>query len=95
MGKVIDVEKELQKDNQTESLIKIKIYADALKAYCEASANISKNGSVCSHPRTGAPIENPYLKVRSATGSTLSKMRTIKGDRVLTLIQNPNTMEIK
>ena len=40
------------------------IYANAYCEYREAQENIAKNGTICSNPRTGAPIENPYLKVR-------------------------------
>lgn len=49
------------------------IYADAFLSYREAMANIEKNGNIVAHPRTGAPIENPYLKVRD------SAIRIIRG----------------
>ena len=51
--------------------------------YHEAADNVERNGAMCAHPRTGAPIENPYLKIRASQGAVLAKMRHIKGDRAL------------
>lgn len=87
MGKVIDIGAELSKDNPRVSSIDIKIYADALRTYSEASLNVLTNGAICSHPRTGAPIENPYLKIRAQQAVVLGRMARIKSDRVLKLIQ--------
>lgn len=42
----------------------LKIFADAKKSYNKAQENIEEYGEIVSHPKTGAPIENPYLKVR-------------------------------
>lgn len=87
MGKVIDIVDELTKDNPRASKIDIQIFADALRTYHEASLNVAKNGAICSHPRTGAPIENPYLKIRAQQVGILTKMRQIKSDRVHQLLQ--------
>jgi phage terminase small subunit len=65
------------------------MYAAALKMHCEASENVSRNGAICSHPRTGTPIENPYLKVQSHAVTILSKFRKVNSDRVLRLLQQP------
>lgn len=54
------------------------IYADAMVLYLEASENIARNGAITAHPRTGAPIENPYLKVRKMAADTLAKYQNIK-----------------
>lgn len=86
MGKV-NVLEELQKDNKRANAVELQVYGDALVTYVEASTNVDKNGAICSHPRTGAPLENPYLKVRAAAGLTLAKMKGIRGDRVLQLLQ--------
>ena len=56
------------------------IYADAIIDYLAASENIRDNGSVVLHPRTGAPIDNPYLRVRV---SAISQMAAAKGVRVV------------
>lgn len=87
MGKVIDIEAELRKDNKSARQIDIAVYADALRSYVEAARNVTANGAICTHPRTGAPIENPYLKIQSAQGKALMAMRAIKGDRVLKMLQ--------
>lgn len=86
MGKMIDVEAELRRDNPASKATDLRVYADALRVYVEASANVRKNGAVCQHPRTGSPIENPYLKIQSAQGAVLAKMPRIKGDRALALL---------
>lgn len=89
MGKVtgpLDLEAELRKDNPGAKATDLRVYADALQVYVEASRNIRANGAVCQHPRTGAPIENPYLKIQTAQGAVLAKMPRIKGDRALALL---------
>ena len=47
------------------------IYATAFSEYQEAASRIVDNGTVVSHPRTGAPIDNPYLKIRAAAERTM------------------------
>ena len=47
------------------------IYASTLNEYVEATANIQKTGAVVANPRTGAPMDNPYLKVRDAAAKRL------------------------
>jgi len=49
------------------------IYRDALASYVEAAENIAKNGAVTGHPKTGAPIENPYLAVREQSQRVITK----------------------
>lgn len=58
----------------------VRIYADAAFTYLEATANINTVGALTSHPRTGAPLENPYLKVRTAAAATLRKINLKTGD---------------
>lgn len=50
------------------------LYADAFCEYHEAMENIRRNGAVCANPRTGAPIDNPYLKVRDRARLQLRRM---------------------
>src|SRR5690606_27894848 len=54
------------------------IYADAFMSYREAMENIDRNGTIVAHPRTAAPIENPYLKVRDAAARVIRGMKGIK-----------------
>jgi phage terminase small subunit len=81
----IDLVHELAKDNPAARLIDLQLFAGALLTYKEASKNIEANGAIVMHPRTGAPIDNPYLKIVERSGRTLSKMR-IKSDRVVRLL---------
>lgn len=82
----INVLAELRKDNAGKKDTDLQIYADAMRIYAEASKNVKENGAICAHPRTGTPLENPYLKVMGAQGKILSAMRHIKGDRVMALL---------
>ena len=58
----------------------IAIYADAFLDYREAVMNIEKNGNITLHPRTGAPIENPYIKVKVQAISIIQKIKLKTGD---------------
>ena len=51
----------------------ITVYVDALKLYQEASDNIAKNGALSGHPKTGAPMVNPYLAIRDAAGKIINR----------------------
>jgi phage terminase small subunit len=53
-------------------------YADVFLEYQEASANIAMNGVVVTHPRTGAPMMNPYMAVRDNALKKLQTMKTIE-----------------
>lgn len=87
----IDIAAELAQDNPHVRAITIRIYADALRTYHEASTNILQRGAVCAHPRTGAPLENPYLKIRTQTGAVLAKMPRINSNRVAALLDAATT----
>jgi phage terminase small subunit len=52
-------------------------YAAEYVTYREADANIAQNGAVVAHPRTGAPLENPYLRIRDRARAALDRMRDI------------------
>ena len=55
-----------------------RLYCDAYCEYFESMGNIEKNGSVCANPRTGAPMDNPYLKVRDRARVQLARMKDVK-----------------
>lgn len=86
MGEMIDLVAALRLENPTARTVDLQVYADALRTYREAADNVRKNGAVVLHPRTGAPLENPYLKIQASTGAVLAKMRAIRSDRVLALM---------
>lgn len=58
----------------------LSIYVDAFLDYREAADNISRNGNIVSHPRTGTPIENPYIKVRASATFIIRKIKIKTGD---------------
>lgn len=84
---MIDIAAELAADNPRASAMSIRIYADAMRTYHEAATNVLKNGAICQHPRTGAPLENPYLKIVAQQAVILGKMPKMKSDRVQLLLQ--------
>jgi len=86
MGQIINIFNELRKDNLTKRSIDLQVFADALRVYIEAARNVRENGAIVAHPRTGAPIENPYLKIQTTKGIVLAKMSTVKSDRVMKLL---------
>jgi phage terminase small subunit len=59
--------------NGTASAARVALYADAFLEYRLAQANIREHGPVVLHPRTGAPIDNPLLKVRDRARAALQK----------------------
>ena len=61
----------------------VRIYADACCAYLEAQGNIRQYGEVVQHPRTGAPITNPYAAVRKEAAATIGKYPRMKSGGVL------------
>lgn len=52
----------------------VKIFVDYYFEYIEAVQNINENGVIVLHPRTGAPIENPYRKIRDNAVNFLLKI---------------------
>lgn len=62
----------LNPDRPVEVLVR---YADAFAQYHEAADNLARNGIITAHPRTGAPLENPYLKVRNAASEILASIK--------------------
>lgn len=73
----------LQMDNPKIDRGTLQQYVDQFAAYIEAQDNISRIGTVAAHPRTGAPIENPYLKVRDNAARMLQKMRRVTNTAAL------------
>lgn len=52
----------------------VELYAHQFMTYCEAAKNIMLNGTICAHPRTGQPMENPYVKVRTGAMNAMQKV---------------------
>lgn len=64
----------LRRDNPAARADDISMYADAFMDYQEAQANIAKNGTIVIHPRTAAPINNPYCLIK---GTAMRQLREI------------------
>lgn len=60
------------------------IYANAYLEYMEAVENIEKNGSIVAHPRTGVPLENPYLKIKTNASRVLRSINLKNLDELWT-----------
>lgn len=67
----------LQRWNDDAAVADIAMYADAYMDYQEAVENIRKNGNIVLHPRTGAPVDNPYASVKKRAIDTMRKFRSI------------------
>ena len=72
----------LRELNPQRSRAAVSMYADAFADYRAAQRNIRLNGTMVAHPRTGAPIENPYLKIRETARRALLDLRAKGGLRV-------------
>lgn len=68
----------LRRDNPQARIDHIHMYADCFLSYQQAAANIAAQGAIVAHPRTGAPMENPYLKVQLAAMAGLRKLSQIR-----------------
>lgn len=68
-----EVVAELRTCNKGAEQAQLALYADVYLEYQVAQANIAEHGTVVFHPKTGAPIRNPYLEVRDAAWNRLQK----------------------
>lgn len=66
--------------NPKRRLDELEMYADGFTAYAEAGMNIAANGNIVIHPRTGAPITNPYLEIRAQGVRTMKAVSGLKAD---------------
>lgn len=85
---VEDLIKLLRAENPEAGEATLLVYADALRTYVEATTNVNDLGAVVAHPRTGAPIENPFVNVRTQHGKVLERLHWIKAGKALALAQS-------
>lgn len=52
------------------------MYAEAFVEYRQAADNVTSNGTIVFHPKTGAPIENPFLVIRD---KALKRLQAFRG----------------
>ena len=69
---------QLREHNPKQPLALLHLYADAFAEYSAAMANISEFGAVTQHPKTGSPIDNPYLRIRDAAARTLKDSKFVR-----------------
>lgn len=60
--------------NPKAKLDRLTIYADSYLDYQEATKNILDHGNIVAHPRTGQPIDNPYIKIKARATAVLRKI---------------------
>ena len=65
-------------DNPAARVVDVEQYSHQAVAYVEASVSILNLGTITAHPRTAAPMENPYLKVRASSLATMNKIKRLK-----------------
>lgn len=75
-----DVIAKLRPLNPRASDAEIAIYAAAFLEHRTAQANIDAHGTIVFHPRTGSPIDNPYVAVRDRTAKSLLSLGLRTGD---------------
>jgi len=73
----------LLRDNKGARLEDACQYADAFLIYREAAENVRANGSIVLHPRTAAPLENPYLRVQAGALASMRKFPRLKNTGAL------------
>ena len=72
----------LTRDNPKVKAADLVMYADAFVEYQAAQKNIGEHGSIVFHPRTGSPIDNPYVRARDRAGALMRRMKIVKADAI-------------
>ena len=65
----------LRAENPRSTEQDIRLYAAFFLDFREAEANIREHGALIIHPRTAAPIENPYGKIKAQASASLRRIR--------------------
>lgn len=68
----------LEEDNPGAKVDDVELYTHQFLTYLEAAENVLANGTIVAHPRTGAPMENPYVKVRATAQGQLKKIKRLR-----------------
>jgi phage terminase small subunit len=69
----------LIKANPNTRLDRLNLYLDALDEYRLAQGRVASEGPIVLHPRTGAPIDNPFLRIREKAFRKLNELK-VKAD---------------
>jgi hypothetical protein len=65
-------------DNPAARVVDVEQYGHQLLCYIEASESILNLGTITAHPRTAAPMENPYLKVRVSSLASMNRIKRLR-----------------
>lgn len=89
-----DVAAILRAANPTAPASQVEQYAAAWLEFRHADAKITALGTVIAHPRTGAPIDNPYLRIRAQAAATMAGLGEIRrADELWRLPPDPVEVE--
>ena len=66
------------------------MYADVFLEYAKATENIAAFGLIVNHPRTGNPIDNPYLKIRDKALKKLGGLRFVNAESLWAELLDPS-----
>lgn len=65
----------LRRANPNARLQDLSLYASHFCDFAQADANVLRNGGITLHPRSGAPIKNPYLDQKEKATKALTGFR--------------------
>ena len=68
----------LTEDNLDCPAGELRMYAEAFVLHRQASINVQESGPINAHPRTGAPIENPYMAVVGTQMKVMMALRRVR-----------------
>jgi phage terminase small subunit len=80
--KISEIRALLADENARAKPSDIEMYAQQFHSYLEAAENIQQNGTIVSHPRTGQPMENPYVKIRTGAELNLKKFGRLNTNKL-------------
>lgn len=75
----------LREHNEQAREADLLIYADALLGYCRARREVERQGAVVLHPKTGAPIDNPHLRIMQQCSAIMGRYKRIQSDDALAI----------
>ena len=68
----------IEEENPGSKIDDVELYCHQFLTYIEAAQNVLTNGTIVAHPRTAAPMENPYVKVRAAALGAMKRIKRLR-----------------
>lgn len=78
----VEIRRWIAEENPAARPADAEMYAQQFATYFEAAINLEQNGAIVAHPRTGQPMENPYLRVRASAQVAMCKLRRLSVNRL-------------